>query len=58
VAARQFAGKRLLNETPLIEAPLPAGRQQLRLVSEAEKVDTVIKFEVLATGVTVKKLAL
>lgn len=53
-----FVGKRLLGETPLIEVSLPAGRQQLRLVNEAEKIDTVIEVEVLATGVTVKKLAL
>ena len=53
-----YLGKRLLGETPLLEVPLPAGPHRLRLQNAEEGVDAVIEVDIVADGVTVKRLAL
>lgn len=53
-----YLGKRLLGETPLLEVPLPAGSQRLRLQNAEEGIDAVIEVDIVADGVTVKRLAL
>jgi hypothetical protein len=53
-----FLGKTRLGATPLIEVPLPAGLQRLRLVNEAEHIDSTVEIEVRAGATTVTKLAL
>jgi serine/threonine-protein kinase len=53
-----YLGKRLLGETPLLEVPLPAGPHRLRLQNAEEGIDAVIEVDIVADGVTVKRLAL
>jgi eukaryotic-like serine/threonine-protein kinase len=46
---------KVLGDTPLIDAPLPAGKHRLRLVNEQSKIDLTIEVEVKA-GQTTKKM--
>jgi serine/threonine protein kinase len=55
---RVYLGRTLLGETPILEVPVPSGRQRLRLVNDQEKIDTVIEVQVQAGKTTVKKLTL
>lgn len=48
----------LLGETPLLEVPLPAGSQRLRLQNTEEGIDAVVEVDIVADRVTVKRLAL
>ncbi len=55
---RVFLGKVALGDTPLIDVPLPAGTQRLRLVNEEDHVDSVVEIHIEAGKPTVKKLTL
>lgn len=55
---RVFFGERVLGETPLLEVPLPAGRQRLRLVNLEEGIDTFIEVDVVSDSTVVKRLSL
>ena len=52
---RVFLGRKALGDTPLISVPLPGGNHRLRLVNEAEHIDTVIDVTIKANETTVKK---
>ena len=51
-----FLGKRRLGETPLLEYPLPAGHQVLRLENAETHLNTTVEIEILPGKTTVKKL--
>lgn len=53
-----YLGKRLLGETPLLEVPLPAGLQRLRVQNLEEGIDAVIEVDIIADAVVIKRLAL
>ncbi len=53
-----YLGKRLLGETPLLEVPLPAGLQRLRVRNADEGIDALIEVDIIADSVVVKRLAL
>ncbi|MEW6431393.1 MAG: serine/threonine-protein kinase [Myxococcota bacterium] len=53
-----YLGKQKLGDTPLINVPVPAGRQVLRLVNPEKKLDSSIEVEIVPNETTVKKLSL
>jgi serine/threonine protein kinase len=54
---RVYLGKTVLGDTPLIDVPVPAGKQVLRLVNEAEGVSSVVEVQIKPGQTTVKKLS-
>jgi serine/threonine-protein kinase len=54
---RVSLGKTVLGDTPLIEVPVPAGKQVLKLVNEAEGVSQTIEVQIKPGQTTVKKLS-
>ncbi|MBL8913298.1 MAG: protein kinase [Archangium sp.] len=54
---RVFLGKKALGDTPLIGVAIPSGTHRLRLVNEAEHIDTVIEVKIQPNETTVKKIA-
>jgi len=55
---RVYRGGRVLGDTPLIEVPLPAGRQELRLVNEEKGISTKIEVTIEPGKSTAKRLKL
>ncbi len=55
---RVFLGRRSLGETPLVEQAVPAGALRLRLVNEAEGIDTLVDLKVTAGQLTTKQYKL
>ncbi len=53
-----YFGGRKLGDTPLLNEPLPAGRQMLKLVSPDTGAEQVIEVDIKANETTVKKLKL
>lgn len=53
-----FLGRRSLGETPLVEQVVPAGTLRLRLVNEAERIDTLVDLKVSAGQLTTKQYKL
>ncbi len=53
-----FEGGKPLGDTPLVDLPLPAGRHQLHLVNDDQKVNLNIEVEVKAGQLTKKQLKL
>ena len=53
-----FLAKRSLGETPLVEQVVPAGSLRLRLVNEAEGIDTLVDLKVTAGQLTTKQYKL
>jgi hypothetical protein len=53
-----YLGNRKLGDTPLVQYPLPAGRQVLRLVNPEQNLSSTIEVDIAANDVTVKKLVL
>lgn len=53
-----FLAKRALGETPLVEQVVPAGTLRLRLVNEAEGIDTLVDLKVNAGQLTTKQYKL
>jgi serine/threonine-protein kinase len=54
---RVYLGKTVLGDTPLIDVPVPAGKQVLKLVNDAEGVSSVIEVQIKPGQTTVKKLS-
>ena len=53
-----YFGKKNLGETPLVNTPLPAGRQRLTLVNEERKLRKTIEVEIKPNQTTTLKLKL
>ncbi len=49
---------RVLGDTPLVEVPLPAGKQVLQLTSPDKRINRTIEVEITAGQTTAKKLTL
>src|SRR5205823_8822060 len=54
---RVYLGRTVLGDTPLIDVPLPAGLQELKLVNDAEGVSSVVEVQIKPGQTTVKKLS-
>ncbi len=53
-----YFGKKSLGETPLVNVPLPAGRQRLVLINDERKLKTTIEVEIKPNQTTTLKLKL
>jgi serine/threonine-protein kinase len=54
---RVYLGKTVLGDTPLIDVPVPAGKQVLKLVNDAEGVSQTVEVQIKPGQTTVKKLS-